>query len=676
MLVDSLDDYNLGGIDEMSARTVSCWSNLTRWLAHGIDKEEKLRGGWGICDVFQAIKARGGAGNSAVGDTTEWSRKMGNYGPLGEGIMLRRSEKEFARIQVRTDKFGAEIYTLPPMEDKEIAVTAPVAEEASSPLPVLSSARAPKFQEPTYVATYTPYSHFGASISIGEFSTSGPALAVGAPHETEDSARPGEGNVYILPLSDLLGSPSVSTASQPEYLSKGAAGRLRRAAAENGLTDQRFGASSTALKTLDTTLLAIAAPGPHTYDTSVPPSLPFAGTSPAGRIDLFRPGEPSRFLSLSVKGAELGGIGQRWWGESMISADLDGNGDFLIVSGSSSDGQRLCDGHQRTQMGEGEVGVFQFTTAPPPTLPPPPPHSTPSLELTLGEQRIASGATTINTWSITLPASEKPTTCDHTTTYEYFGRTLAFLASSRTLLIGAPGANAIYAFTFSNNTFNHAFTIRGPSGPRTAFGGSGITSGVTLTGHVWLAVGAADTSVGADPQAGIVHIYTITSTGARAIAEVVAAVEAGRKYAKFGRTLVADGSGAGVWVGSEFWNGERGAAWWIDVESIVEAAVKRASAQVVFTPGGGGIVRDTVERMQVELQVQGSEPNVGFALFFSYSLWCVWRLMVCVRHGLRRHLRWRREENCWLGFRIRGLRARSRSCGFMARWQCLRRSRV
>lgn len=627
MLVGSLDDYHLGGIDEMSARTVSCWSNLTRWLAHGIGKEEKLQGGWDICDVFQAIKARGGAGNPTVGGTAECSRKMGNYNPMGEGIMLQRSEKEYARIRVRTDKFGAEIYTLPPLEDKEIVATASV---ASSPLPMLSSARAPKFQEPTFVATYAPYSHFGASISIGEFSTSGPALAVGAPYESEDSARPGEGNVYILPLSDLLGSPSVSTALQPEYLSKAVAGQLQRAATDNGLTDQRFGASSTALKTLGTTLLAIAAPGPYTYDNSIPPSPPFAGTSPAGRIDLFRPGEPSRFLSLSVKGAELGSIGQRWWGESMISADLDGTGDFLVVSGSSSDGQRLCDGHQRPQMGEGEVGVFQFIAAPSSTASPPP-HSVSPLELTLGEQRIASGATTINTWSITLPASEKPTTCD--STYEYFGRTLAFLAHSRTLFIGAPGANAVYAYTFSNNAFSHAFTIRGPpSNSRAAFGGSGIASGVTPAGHVWLAVGAADASVGSDTQAGVLHIYTLTSTGARAIAEVVAeAGKAGRRYAKFGRTVVADGSGGGVWVGSEFWDGERGAAWWVDIEAIVEAAVKRGGgAQVVFTPGGSEGVDgervdkvDKVERMEVQVQVQGGEPNVSFVfllLLFIFTL--------------------------------------------------------
>lgn len=614
MLLNSLDDYYLGGMDEMSARTVSCWSNLTRWFAHGIGKEEKLRDGWGLCDVFQAIRAREGAGSSAAdGGATEWSRKMGRFNPMGEGIMLRRSEKELARIHVRTDKFGAEIYTLPPIEDKEVATAAPVGNV--SPLQVLSSARGPKFRDPIYVATYTPYSHFGASLSVGEFSPSGPALAVGAPHETEDSARPGEGNVYILPLSDLLGSPSVSTATQPEYLSKSAAGKLQRTGADNGLTDQRFGASSAALNTLGTTLLAIAAPGPYTYDTSSPPSLPFAGTSPAGRIDLFRSGEPTRFLSLSVKGAGLGSIGQRWWGESMISADLDGTGDFLVVSGSSSDGRRECSGRQHAQMGEGEIGVFQFATSTTPTS-----HSPPTLELTFGEKRISAAGITVNSWSLTLPESEKSsTTCDRTGTYEYFGRTLAFLAHPRTLLVGAPGAadGAVYAFTLANNTFTHSFTLRAPSrarGLRSGFGASGLATGLTTSGHAWIAIGAADEAVGADLQAGVVRIYAFLTPDPipQLVAEVVAAVVTpapGRRYAKFGRKIVADAvTGGGAWVGSEFWGGERGAAWWIDVDALVGEA-RMSNAQTVLV---GGEKEGQVVRVEVEVQLEGGEENVGF----------------------------------------------------------------
>lgn len=637
MLLNSLDNYNLGGIDEMSARTVSCWSNLTRWFAHGIDKEEKLRDGWGVCDVFQAIKAHGGAGNSVNG-AKEWGQKVEGLGPMGEGIMLQRSEKELRRIQVKTDRFGAEIYTLPPLEDKEVATASLVG--GASPLQMLSSARGPKFQDPTYVATYTPYSHFGASLSIGDFSPSGPALAVGAPYESEDSARPGEGNVYILPLSDLLGSPSVSTATQPEYLSKGAAGKLQRAGADNGLTDQRFGASSAALNALGTTLLAIAAPGPYTYDASTPPSLPFADTSPAGRIDLFRSGEPSRFLSLSIKGAELGGIGQRWWGESMISADLDGTGDFLVVSGSSSDERRDCNGRQHAQMGEGEVGVFQIVASTPTS------HAPATLELTLGEKRIAAAGTTVNSWSLTLPESEKSSTpCDRTSSYEYFGRTLAFLAHSRTLLVGAPGAGdgAVYAFTLADNIFTHAYTLRGPSRPRglrSAFGASGLATGLTTSGHAWIAVGAADEAVGADPQAGVVRIYALVTPDAvpQLVAEVVAAAATpGRRYAKFGRTIVADTvTGGGAWVGSEFWDGERGAVWWVDVDALVGEA-GRSNSQMVLVSGER---EARVPRVEVEVQSEGGEKNVSFPLWRVVGVIFVLTIVSGGRHDLRR--RWRR----------------------------------
>ena len=46
-----MDDYYFG-VDEMAARTVSCWTNLIGWFTHGVDREEKIRDWWGICDIF------------------------------------------------------------------------------------------------------------------------------------------------------------------------------------------------------------------------------------------------------------------------------------------------------------------------------------------------------------------------------------------------------------------------------------------------------------------------------------------------------------------------------------------------------------------------------------------------------------------------------------------------
>lgn len=605
MLLTSLDDYYLGGIDDMTARTISCWSNLTRWFAHGIDRDEKLRNGWGICDVFRAIKARGGAGNSLDSPPPI----PHPHDPWGTGPLLQRSEKEFTNIQIHIDKFGAETYTLPPLE----AHSAPVP-QTPPPRNILSKTKAPKFKDPIYIATYTPYSHFGASLSTGAFSPSGPALAVSAPLETEDSARPGEGTVYVLLLSDIL-SGSVTSALQPEYVSPLQLATPLRAGGGGGghtMTDQRFGTASTAWNTLDMTFLAVAAPGPYTYDPSTPPSLPFQGHSQAGRIDLFKPGQPSRFLSFSIKGAELGSIGRRWWGETMISADLDGSGSgFLVVGGSRSDNGRVCEGRTKTQFGEGEIAVFQLVTSEGGST------TAAHIEIELehgGKATTETAGITMNTWSVLLPPGEKvETPCAKTATYEGFGRALAFMSGSRTLLVGAPGVGKVFAYRFWEGAFTSVFTIVSSAPPttlRTGFGGGGIATG-SVGGKEWVVVGAADEDVDGDLQAGVVRVYVLDGDEPQLIAEVVAAPEeevvgGGRKFGKFGRTIVGDGA-EGVWVGSEFWDGERGGVWWVDVEGIIAGSVaaERSGQQVL------GAV--TVGRFEVETYAKGEEANGRFA---------------------------------------------------------------
>lgn len=548
MLLSSIDDYHLGGIDEMAARTVSCWSNLTRWFAHGIDRDEKLRDGWGICDVFQAIKARGGAGDS--------TRKHS----IWEATM-----QQLNKITVKTDAFGAETYTLPPLP-------------LSPYTPRETLRNTMKFNTPTYIATYVPYSHFGASITYGNFTLSGPGIAVGAPRETEDSARPAEGNVYVLPLSDLTSSIRSASTS------------LR--VAVEATTDQRFGAASAALNTLGTTLLAVAATGPYTYDSRTPPSLPFQGAGSAGRIDLFRSGEGTRFLGIRIKGAEMGSIGRRWWGGSMISADLDGSGDFLVVGGSWSDGSRVCEGREKVQFGEGEVGVFQFGEV----------AGGGEVEVEVGGG-YEGGGVKVRSWRVTVPG--KGTPCAKTDTYEYFGRGLGFVASSRTLLVGAPGVEGgrVYGYRFLEGGFVNVFTITSEvTGLRTGFG-EGVVGGTT-GGREWVVVGAPDEEVDGVVQAGVVRVYVLDYEGGGVVARLVAEVVAVEKvrYGKFGRKVVADGDG--VWVGSEFWDGERGAVWWVDVGSVVGGLGKRE--QVVL---GGGM-----GRLEVEVEIKGEEPNVSFLL--------------------------------------------------------------
>lgn len=300
----------------------------------------------------------------------------------------------------------------------------------------------------------------------------------------------------------------------------------------------------------------------------------------------------------------------------MLAADLDGSGrEFLIVGGSKSDGSRVCEGREKPQLGEGEVGVFQILSSSSEDYELGKDEGL-EIELRLGEKGVrvlGPAGVTVNTWSVSLPANMKADVpCGKTETYEYFGASLGLLRESRTLLVGAPGAagGMVFAYRLAGGGFEPVFTIASPAGRgglRTGFGGGGLVGGRTKGGRAWVIVGSGDEAVDEDVQAGVVRVYVLDSgvgtVVARQVAEVVAKGE-GRRYGKFGRKIVGDGNG-GVWVGSEFWDGEKGAVWWIDVEGVVDGLEKR----------GQEVLMGSVGRFEVDAEMVGEEPNVSFAPF-------------------------------------------------------------
>ncbi|KAF8253951.1 hypothetical protein K440DRAFT_532413 [Wilcoxina mikolae CBS 423.85] len=560
MMVDEIDGYYLGGMYEMSARTVNCWANLTRWFSDGIDAGEKLRGGWGICDVFQAIKARGGP-NPHI-----------RHGFMDNKRLAEATMAEMNAIKVTTDSFGAETYTLPPVV-----------------LDVKTAQREPSyrsdFEDPIYVATYVPYSNLGASISVVKFHTDLEEIsfAVGAPWESEDSSRPGEGNVYIIPNSYI--SQDHDSPHQLRLNNTHSFRSTQRPSVTPGdsTVDQRFGTASTGLKTLNRTFLAISATGPLTYDSGHAPSLPFHEQVLAGRVELFVRGQIDPEFTFWMRGAELGSIGRRQWGDNLLSAPLfpDSDDEFLIVSGSRTDGERICQGRVKPQYGEGEVTIIQLqhstaTTTATTTITTNRHSKTPH-KLKSQHHNISTSETTTTAYHLTLPEYERNTIpCTLQTTYAYFGTSTAFSSHSKTLWISAPGRGKVFGYRFLSSSVpvipaltiaDEDFSLR----PRRTGFGNALATGVLSTGQEWIAVAAPNEDVQGMVQAGVVRIYMLYPPGStktpRLVAEVIP--ESPEAFGKFGRTLEVDETNGVLWVGSEFADAERGRVWRVFVEDLM-----------------------------------------------------------------------------------------------------------
>ncbi|KAI5858922.1 hypothetical protein BZA05DRAFT_470147 [Tricharina praecox] len=641
MLVDEMDGYYLGGIDEMTARTVNCWANLTRWFSDGISEEDKLSAGWNICDVFQAIRARGGAGKMAPPHTHQFRHNI-----LDDDSLYAATLREMEEMDVKTDRFGAETFNLPRKLEQVRTLPRRPAEKYSLP-----------FDDRIYVATYVPYGHMGASISAGYFSTDPEelAFAVGAPWESEDSSRPGEGNVYVIPNSFISGSLTQSSTHNLRINSTRSKG-LHDASSltvrgVGSSVDQRFGTASTSLKALNRTFLAVSAPGPLTCDGARPPSLPFHPQALAGRVELFIPGDGESQFTFSRQGAELGSIGTRQWGDHLLSAALhpDSDEEFLIVSASSSDRERACNGRERPQFGEGEVAIIRLRYATSEDDVVSDNHRSP---LILAQQHNAINNTCISEdrigvtscyslheargegvvadmFGLYLPESERDRIpCDRQTTYARFGTSIAFSSGSKLLWISAPGRGKVFGYRFSpdepaklvTTIADEDFALR-PQ--RTGFGHS-LATGMLPDGREWIAVSAPNEEVDDSKQVGVVRIYQITTTSTgtntpeiKLVHEVIPSDPAG--YTKFGRSLAADADSRLLWIGSEFAGEERGAVWAVEIgngemltgqstASTARSWMELVLSKLPFLP------RDTEDDKRIRAKVvwEGAEPGERF----------------------------------------------------------------
>ncbi|KAI9670425.1 MAG: hypothetical protein M1829_004748 [Trizodia sp. TS-e1964] len=584
-MIDRLDDYYLGGIDEMSARAAGCWHGLFDWLETTPSTDP-----WDLCDVFQAIR-----GNTY---SKPHKRRGGHSAAIQEF-----ADNAVEHVVVSSDAQGVERYTLSPSNDlnriefDSIAFLLsnrskpPVSFPAQHGSPVdqvpLRDKTSPKegllpgFEsglqkpsygaDPIYLATYAGYSQFGQSITVGSFDPTAPnelQAVIGAPLESEDSRKPHAGSIYLMPLRDI---PASSEASID--LKSGASGSvkaIKSSPSEDHIIDARFGTSSVGWTLGDQSYVVSSSPGPQIYHgPGAPP-----GTAVSGKVEVF---SGSQILfDVKLLGAQLGRSGHRQFGSSMLTADLNGDGlQELLVASKYSDGWRFdgCGFKGESQAGEGFIMIIQANASEINNLLTTITTHGISVLINEGSAIPINNTTTgphLHLSVLSLPPSEKAKEPCMTTSYDWFGDSMAYLPPNL-LLVGAPGRNKVFVFEFPRGTLEPSLihTIPGPIA-NSSFGANSIASGV-VAGQTWIAIAAPNEEVEGQVQAGVVRLYVVLkgdAFGVQLIAELAAApVEA---FGKFGMTLRA--STDLLYIGSAYSHKERGAVWLVDVGEIIGAS--------------------------------------------------------------------------------------------------------
>ncbi|KAF8467621.1 hypothetical protein BDZ91DRAFT_722759 [Kalaharituber pfeilii] len=580
-LVTELDSYYLGGVEEMTSSTAYCWTNLTQWYVHGTPSDVEGNGPWDLCDVFRAIRPR-----------RTFERRGLVYNHISSIIRLAETSAAGPTVEeleiatkdiklIKRDKFGVETYEYPNFKTD----TEPLSKRY---LPY-SDTGMPEFRkEPTVISTYIPYSQFGHGMTAGLIGPipGEPYIAVTAPLEAESSYDPNAGGVYVIAYSQLVERiPAIgqlhSHQTEKAALLHPLCSRSTGAASPPPTSDTRFGHALTTWAPGNgdpNTYLAISSPGPQLFSYQTPYTR-----FPAGKIDIFQGWE--KVQTMWALGAPLGGRGVKWWGETLASGRLLGDeGSELVVGSPKSDGKgpppKGCPRwYFRPQ--EGFVQVIKSFGSSKTAEERLTPLKEKRDNIRIVVQTNSSGPTTNNqdefaSWTIHPPPPITPPQdpCAILPAPR-FGSALAVTPRSKTLLVGAPGINKIFAYKFDNsiNDFKLMYTISPPQTQQTETTGvkgrlefgHAIVVGTTRSGEEWVAVSAP----GEQGGKGMVRVYRFVRNGdGEKVEMMVEMVDGdGERFARFGRTLRVGGKG--LWVGSGFAAEERGVVWWVDVEELV-----------------------------------------------------------------------------------------------------------
>ena len=274
-----LDDYYLGGVNNMATNTVECWLGLARWLELGKAPKDPYE----MCDLFKIYAKK--------------PPRMEYKAAHKDEIFESEYAKELALIDIEDN--GA----------KSLIIRS-----RSGPLdfPVITKVRR---EAPLTVTTFIGYSEFGTCIAAGDLFNDGSVqLAISAPSESDSMLTAQSGAVYIVDPNKLAYQSTI----YHQMLS------TQEISPQPG---SRFGQSVVCLS-LDKniTLLAVGSPGARG----------------GGAVEIFALDRNALIPQVVIKpqflSAHPGWPGQREFGSKLHAFDIDGDGlDDLIVAAPFSD---------------------------------------------------------------------------------------------------------------------------------------------------------------------------------------------------------------------------------------------------------------------------------------------------------------------------------------------------
>ncbi|KAJ6262529.1 hypothetical protein Dda_3340 [Drechslerella dactyloides] len=646
-MIDFFDEYYLGGMDEMAASAVWCWRNLTEWVAVGAPESSD---GWDLCDIFKLIKSRDG-GVQPASRHKRW--KHDGHNTIAS---LRETSEDFEAMM---DRYQDNIY----LDDLPAGAVEMYIQDADSINSAAAAARPPStppskragkvgvqsqfpgtFGDPIYVTTGKAFSKFGSYLSIGSHGTAGLAagkdvhaaqagsvdLTASAFTESEGQDYVSGGAVYSIDLTELIRSQQLTNAvtliDTKNMLTRVSSRNQRRSGNATDTTchvdlkgsaavftsasdaddddftpplqpSARFGAATTPLKVNGVTYNVVTAPGASVYNDS----SPRIGFVSAGYMDVFL--GAARVLRINF--ADFPGgqqIGEREFGTTVLAADVDGDGVEDVVLGLPfADGDRAGCG---VQLAEGEVVVVKVGALL---------QAATTSCCKNGCTRAMDGVVQ----RVKLPVEEKRDLACAQSTYEWFGKSLVWMNSSRTLGVGAPGSRKVFFYKWDAPAGEMAYVFAIAAGDDVTkgagFGGWGLESGVSPAGTEWIAIGVPNDS---KAQVGHVRVYTLAAGGREAALVTRVISRKKERFGKFGMVLKSDGQ-AGLWVASPWAHMERGALWWVNIGAAVDgnsgpkSGVERRKIQTVLVEGKTTVKRE-VKEVVVEELMGGPEPNCHF----------------------------------------------------------------